>query len=55
MFSSLVVLAHSPLSSIRCHRCARASALTSTLSIRDRSVLPSGVMTSFRPPRFRWY
>lgn len=49
--ASSVKLAYSPLSSIRCQGCARASALTSALSTRGRGrwVSPSGVITSFRP------
>ena len=43
-----------PVSSIRRHRNARASALTIALSTRGRGAhaAPSGVTTSFRPPRF---
>ena len=44
-----------PSSSIFRHRNARASALTMALSTRGRGAhsAPSGVTTSFRPPRFR--
>ncbi len=44
-----------PVSSIFRHRNARASALTMALSTRGRGAhsAPSGVTTSFRPPRFR--
>ena len=44
-----------PVSSIFRHRNARASALTIALSTRGRGAhgAPSGVTTSFRPPRFR--
>ena len=43
------------MSSIFRHRNARASALTMALSTRGRGAhsAPSGVTTSFRPPRFR--
>ena len=43
------------LSSIFRHRNARASAFTMALSTRGRGAhsAPSGVTTSFRPPRFR--
>ena len=47
-------VACTPSSSIFRHRNARASALTMALSIRGRGAhsAPSGVTTSFRPPRF---
>ena len=43
------------VSNILRHRNARASALTIALSTRGRGAqgAPSGVTTSFRPPRFR--
>ena len=47
-------VACTPVSSIFRHRNARASALTMALSTRGRGAhgAPSGVTTSFRPPRF---
>ena len=48
------IVPHTPSSSIRCHRNARASALTIALSTRGRGAhaAPSGVTITFRPPRF---
>jgi len=50
--ASSAMAVNSPDSSICFHRNARASALTSALSVRRGCAAPSGSCISFRPPRF---
>jgi hypothetical protein len=54
-FARSSIVACTPASSIFRHRNARANAFTIALSTRGRGAhaAPSGVTTSFRPPRFR--